>query len=128
MSDAPRQAPAGSPVVPERRPWSLPTLRELPKLTQLTLTSAVGGGGGTGGGGSTVFGLLLAAGLALLSACSADQPMEPTAPAMPKAVASVSCVGDVATGTVSCGGPRSAPGRAILGGQGIEVALRSSNV
>src|SRR5437868_2763697 len=131
MSDAPRQSPAGSPVVSERRPWSLPTLRELPKLTALTLASAIGGGGGTGGGGSTVFGLLLAAStLAVLSlaACGSDQPMEPSAPAMPKPMASISCVGEVAKGVVSCTAPQTAAGQAILGGQGLEVALRSSNV
>src|SRR5437868_15211027 len=106
MSDAPRQSPAGSPVVSERRPWSLPTLRELPKLTALTLASAIGGGGGTGGGGSTVFGLLLAvSSLAVfsLAACSADQMVGPSVPAMPKGVASVACIGDVAAQAIRCG-------------------------
>lgn len=128
MPDAPRQTPAGSSIVPARRIWSLPVLRELPKLTDLTLTSAVGGGGGTGGGGSTVFGLLLAAGLVLLSACASDQPTEPGTPAGPKPLATISCVGDVAKLKVSCGSPQAAPGQEILGGQGIEIALRSSNI
>lgn len=45
-------APAG------RSRWVVPTLRELPRLTDLTLATfgdGIGGGGGTGGGGSTVF-------------------------------------------------------------------------
>jgi hypothetical protein len=39
-----------------RRPWVAPAIRELPKLTDLTLQTGGGipGGGGTGGGGSTV--------------------------------------------------------------------------
>lgn len=51
LSDQP--APAGAP----KRPWVNPAVRELPKLTDLTLQSGDGipGGGGTGGGGSTVF-------------------------------------------------------------------------
>jgi hypothetical protein len=41
----------------DRKPWVRPELRDLPKLTDLTLQtgSPIGGGGGTGGGGSTVF-------------------------------------------------------------------------
>jgi hypothetical protein len=40
-----------------RRPWTRPTVQDLPKLTDLTLISSppIIGGGGTGGGGSTVF-------------------------------------------------------------------------
>ncbi|HXC25607.1 MAG TPA: hypothetical protein VNU46_06805 [Gemmatimonadaceae bacterium] len=39
-----------------RRPWTPPVIRELPRLTDLTLQTGSGipGGGGTGGGGSTV--------------------------------------------------------------------------
>ena len=39
-----------------RRPWAPPSVTDLPRLTELTLTSGPGipGGGGTGGGGSTV--------------------------------------------------------------------------
>lgn len=38
------------------KPWSEPTVTELPRLTDLTLQTGEGipGGGGTGGGGSTV--------------------------------------------------------------------------
>lgn len=41
-----------------RRPWISPVIRELPRLTDLTLDTGMGipGSGGTGGGGSTVFG------------------------------------------------------------------------
>jgi hypothetical protein len=41
----------------DRKPWVRPELRDLPKLTDLTLQtgSPIVGGGGTGGGGSTVF-------------------------------------------------------------------------
>lgn len=41
----------------DRKPWVRPELRELPKLTDLTLQTGgpIIGGGGTGGGGSTVF-------------------------------------------------------------------------
>jgi hypothetical protein len=114
--------------VPARKSWTVPTLAELPKLTALTLASAIGGGGGTGSGGSTVFGILLAAGLVLLSACSADQSLEPSAPAMPKGVATISCSGSVTTLKLSCAAPQAAPGVEILGGQGIEVALRSDSI
>jgi hypothetical protein len=40
-----------------RRPWTPPTVEDLPKLTDLTLITGdpIGGGGGTGGGGSSVF-------------------------------------------------------------------------
>jgi hypothetical protein len=124
MADALPETPQAL-VMPARKRWTLPTLAELPKLTALTLASAIGGGGGTGSGGSTVFGILLAAGLVLLSACSADQSLEPSAPAMPKAVATISCSGDVAKLKLRCGSLQAAPGQEILGGQGIEVALRS---
>ncbi len=44
----------GAPM--DRRPWVAPAIRELPRLTDLTLQTGSGipGGGGTGGGGSTV--------------------------------------------------------------------------
>jgi len=40
-----------------RKVWSPPEVRDLPRLTDLTLLtgSPIPGGGGTGGGGSTVF-------------------------------------------------------------------------
>jgi hypothetical protein len=40
-----------------KRPWTAPTVSDLPRLTELTLQTGGGipGGGGTGGGGSTVF-------------------------------------------------------------------------
>jgi hypothetical protein len=51
-SSSDQPAPAG----PLKRPWVTPAVRELPKLTDLTLqTDGIPGGGGTGGGGSTVF-------------------------------------------------------------------------
>lgn len=39
-----------------RRPWTSPMVTDLPRLTDLTLTtgSPIPGGGGTGGTGSTV--------------------------------------------------------------------------
>ena len=42
---------------PQRKLWVAPQVRELPKLTDLTLQtgSAIGGTGNTGSGGSTVF-------------------------------------------------------------------------
>jgi hypothetical protein len=127
MLDAPRPTPAGSSIVVARRPWTLPTLRELPKLTALTLASAIGGAGGTGGGGSTVFGFLLAIGL-VTSACSADQMTEPASGGMPNAVASIPCVGDVAAKTIRCGSLQAAPGQEILGRQGVLVLLESADV
>jgi hypothetical protein len=105
-------------------------VRELPKLTALTLTSAIGGGGGTGGGGSTVFGLLLAAGFVLgLGACSADRDLggEPSAPE-PAASQLLSCTADRVALTLSCRAPEAAPGTVVLGNQGTVVALRSSGV
>lgn len=44
-----------------KRAWNPPLVRDLPKLTALTLASTIGGGGGTGGGGSTVFVILITA-------------------------------------------------------------------
>ena len=39
-----------------RRPWTSPVVTDLPRLTDLTLTTGtpIPGGGGTGGAGSTV--------------------------------------------------------------------------
>lgn len=39
-----------------RRPWTSPVVTDLPRLTDLTLTTGtpIPGGGGTGGTGSTV--------------------------------------------------------------------------
>ena len=45
--------PGTAPSPSARRIWILPTVAELPKLTDLTLASPIGGGGGIGG--STVF-------------------------------------------------------------------------
>jgi hypothetical protein len=133
MADAARSTPQSS-IVPARRVWTLPVLSELPKLTDLTLASAIGGGGGTGGGGSTVFGFLMAVGL-LAGGCTADRSLDPSSAGMPRAVASIPCVGDVATKSIRCGTLQAAggtlqaaPGQEILGGQGTRVALRSSNV
>ncbi len=41
----------------EKGPWIPPEVKELPRLTDLTLQTgtAIPGGGNTGGGGSTVF-------------------------------------------------------------------------
>ncbi|MEO6525513.1 MAG: hypothetical protein ABIP93_02700 [Gemmatimonadaceae bacterium] len=46
--------PAPAPAT--RAPWRLPSVTDLPKLTELTLQTGapIDGGGGTGGGGSTV--------------------------------------------------------------------------
>jgi hypothetical protein len=119
-------------VAPQpRRPWSTPVIRELPKLTELTLASLIGGGGGTGGGGSTVFGLLLASGLLLgLGACSADQVANEGAfPDVPPVASQlVTCTVDRAAETLACVTPEMAPGGGIIGAQGTHVALRSSGV
>lgn len=40
---------------PVKRPWTAPAVRELPRLTELTLQSFIPGEGFPGGGGSTVF-------------------------------------------------------------------------
>jgi hypothetical protein len=124
MADAVPPTPTPERIAP--RPWSAPTLRELPKLTRLTLASLIGGGGGTGGGGSTVFGLLLA--LVGLTGCFADRGVTPGDGVTLKPIASVPCNVEVATRTVSCGGPAGAITPEILGGQGVRVVLRSSNV
>jgi hypothetical protein len=108
------------------RPWRTPTIVELPKLTKLTLASAIGGGGGTGGGGSTVFGIVLAIGL--LAGCSANEATAPSDQLDPRNMAVVSCRASVVAGSVDCRGPSTAPGQEQLGGQGIYVALTSSNV
>ena len=110
-----------------RRPWSAPAVESLPKLTELTLLSPIGGGGGTGG--STVFGLLLAAGLLFgIGACGNDIVRPSSGSGIPAAaVQTVTCRADVQSGTMDCAGPaRSGP--VTLGGQGSRVALRSTNV
>jgi hypothetical protein len=114
-------------VLPARRTWTLPLLRELPKLTDLTLASSIGGGGGTGGGGSTVFGLLLA--LLAVGACTSDRMVSPSDAAMPAAVTAVTCTANVPAKVVFCGGPLNVPPTdEIIGGQGNRVILRSANV
>jgi hypothetical protein len=117
-------------VAPPRRPWIAPLLRELPKLTDLTLASAIGGGGGTGGGGSTVFGLLLATGLSLgLGACSADRDLGGEPSVGPVSTSQIlTCTADRSALTLSCGSPAASPGTATIGGQGTKVGLRSSGV
>jgi len=47
-----RPSTAESAGAERRRPWQAPELKELPKLTDLTLISGIPGGGGIGG---TVF-------------------------------------------------------------------------
>lgn len=131
MSDAVRPTPSAAEQLPVRRSWLLPTLAELPKLTKLTLASAIGGGGGTGGGGSTVFTPFLVASALVVSSlagCSVDESTGPSGPEMPKPVAAINCTGEIATLKVTCAGPVSSSGVEILGSQGIQVALRSSNV
>src|SRR6478736_3004784 len=102
MADAVPATPTPEPSALRR--WSVPTLRELPKLTQLTLASAIGGGGGTGSGGSTVFGYFLAVSAlatSLLTGCSADRSMEPSGTAGPRPLASIACSGEVRTLTIT---------------------------
>ncbi len=57
MDQSERPTSAGQPNTSlGRRAWITPSVRELPRLTDLTLDTGAGipGGGGTGGGGSTV--------------------------------------------------------------------------
>ncbi|HET7025526.1 MAG TPA: hypothetical protein VFI39_10020 [Gemmatimonadales bacterium] len=129
--DVPPSLPVGrsAPVSqdpPGRRPWATPQVEPLPKLTELTLLSPIGGGGGIGG--STVFGLLLAAGLLFgIGACS-DGIVRPSASGGPATISQlITCRAVLATGTVSCGGPARTSGTTTLGGQGLNVGLRSSN-
>lgn len=124
----PRSDAEQAPVSRVRHIWSVPTLRELPKLTQLTLASAIGGGGGTGGGGSTVFALLLAIGLGA-GACTTDRGVSGGPSDLPAPVGQLlTCTADRAALTIDCSSPEAAPGTVILGGQGRKVALRSSGV
>ena len=126
-SEVPLQCPPTSPSSP-RRPWLAPSIETLPKLTDLTLASPIGGGGGIGG--STVFGLLLAAGLLFgISACNDNIVRPNSGPGAPAATAqALTCRADVRTGTVDCTGPARVGGTVTLGGQGVRVALRSTNV
>ncbi|MFI5235978.1 MAG: hypothetical protein ACHQXA_09725 [Gemmatimonadales bacterium] len=108
-----------------RSPWIPPVIEVLPRLTELTLLSPIGGGGGTGG--STVFGLLLAAGLLFgIGACS-DEIVRPSTKVPAAEIQTVSCQADVRAGTLRCARPAAA-GPVVLGGQGTRVALRSTNV
>jgi hypothetical protein len=130
MPDAVPLTTPHAPVAPARRPWNLPRLVELPKLTSLTLASAIGGGGGTGGGGSTVFGLFLAVGMLLgLGGCSADD-VDGTGNVRPEPLAmrAVTCHATVGSAEVRCELPQAVGGRELLGGQGSYIALRSSNI
>lgn len=113
---------------PPRRQWTAATVTPLPKLTDLTLFTPIGGGGGIGG--STVFGLLLAAGLLFgIGACADQNLNHPTVGTNPPAAAAaVTCRVSLAAGTLTCGGgPEATAGQVILGGQGQRVGLRSSN-
>lgn len=123
-----REAPSS---VKDRRAWAAPEVTPLPKLTELTLLSPIGGGGGIGG--STVFGLLLAAGLLFgISACSdqvLDRPSAGSIP-VPAAAEQLTCRADVSAGTLECGaatGASRSPGVEMFGEQGVKVGLRSSN-
>ena len=51
------QDPAPESRAPAKRPWVVPEVKDLPRLTDLTLQtgSPITGGGDTDGGGSTVF-------------------------------------------------------------------------
>src|SRR6267143_3325174 len=77
------------------------------------------------------FGAVAALAATLVTACS-DQP-GPVAPSAPSARV-LSCQADVRSRTVTCSAPSAASGASkisadlVLGGQGIYVALRSSNV
>ncbi|MGH7531865.1 MAG: hypothetical protein ACREL4_01125, partial [Gemmatimonadales bacterium] len=127
--DAPEPTAGPTPRPPERRqPWNPPAVIGLPKLTELTLLSPIGGGGGVGG--STVFGLLLAVGLLFgVGACSDDIVRPTTGNALqPTAIQTISCRADVKAGSIRCGGPETTSGFVTLGGQGARVLLRSSNV
>jgi hypothetical protein len=127
MRDAVTVTTPPSESAPSRRVWTSPLLKDLPKLTDLTLASAIGGGGGTGGGGSTVFGILLA--LLTLAGCSAERGTGPSdALPAPIKMQAVTCQATIATGKVTCAAPQSAGGREIFGGQGQYVVLRSSNI
>ncbi|MGH7733975.1 MAG: hypothetical protein ACREOE_09825, partial [Gemmatimonadales bacterium] len=102
----------------------------LPKLTELTLLSPIGGGGGIGG--STVFGLLLAAGLLFgIGACSDPDLSRPSLGGnFVPAAQQLTCHADVQAGTLECAaatGASRSPGVENFGEQGVKVGLRSSN-
>ncbi|HET7025524.1 MAG TPA: hypothetical protein VFI39_10010, partial [Gemmatimonadales bacterium] len=102
----------------------------LPKLTELTLLSPIGGGGGIGG--STVFGLLLAAGLLFgISACADQNLNRPSLGGnFIPAAQQLTCHADVRAGSFECAatsGASRSPGVATFGEQGVKVGLRSSN-
>jgi hypothetical protein len=131
MPDAVSSTTPTSDSAPQRRVWTSPILKTLPKLTDLTLASAIGGGGGTGGSGSTVFGFVLATGLALgLGACSADRELggEPGVAGPPISSQMITCAVQKAELALTCAAPTAAPGVITMGGQGVSVGLRSSNV
>src|SRR6478609_4405655 len=125
MSGAPKETASAAKVVVCPRPWTLPRVAELPKLSQLTLASAIGGTGGTGSGGSTVFGILLA--LVALAGCMSDETLSPSA-VVPPIGQVVSCRATVATGVIDCSGPSGSSTPEILGSQGVQIALRSTSV
>lgn len=118
-------------ATPLPKPWQAPRLAELPKLTKLTLASSIGGSGGTGGGGSTVFGILLAAGLALgLGACAStrDGATDPGSVVPPVTSQVVTCTVRRDVASLTCDVPATAPGTQTIGSQGVVVALRSTGV
>ncbi|MGH7735572.1 MAG: hypothetical protein ACREOE_18235, partial [Gemmatimonadales bacterium] len=123
--DAPEPTAGPTPRPPERRqPWNPPAVIGLPKLTELTLLSPIGGGGGIGG--STVFGLLLAAGLLFgISACSDPDLSRPSAGSTPAVAAAqqLTCQADVRAGTLECAattGASRSPGVENFGEQGVK--------
>lgn len=126
-ADEPLAAPPASPA---RRPWTPPAVRELPKLTDLTLASPIGGSGGIGG--STVFALFLAAGLLFgINACADQNLNRPTAGESREVATAqaLTCRADLAAKTLDCvaTAPSASAGQVIVGGQGKRVGLRSSN-
>lgn len=71
-------------------------------------------------------GTLLAA--ALQSGCADQSFIAPGHQLTGATVAQIGCRVNIAARAVNCAGPEGAPGQEILGGQGIRVALRASNV
>ncbi|MGB7212967.1 MAG: hypothetical protein WBC97_10110 [Gemmatimonadales bacterium] len=115
------------PVSSGRGPWVAPVIEPLPKLTELTLLSPIGGGGGIGG--STVFGLLLAVGLLFgVGACSDPLALNAPGSLPPHLSRLMTCTARRADLTLTCTGPEAASGTVTIGSQGVIVALRSSNV
>ncbi|MGH7531790.1 MAG: hypothetical protein ACREL4_00750, partial [Gemmatimonadales bacterium] len=118
---------ASVPRTDPRLPWTAPQVEPLPKLTELTLLSPIGGGGGIGG--STVFGLLLAVGLLFgVGACSDPLALNAPRSLPPHLSRLMTCTGRRTDLTLSCAEPEAASGTVTIGSQGVIVALRSSGV